>query len=160
MTPGLKRYYLMQASYWCQQFIILVLGLEKPRKDYKELVAHHLVTLWLVGCALAFFFFFCLYTFYIDTAGPSWSYGINLTLIGNAVYMSMDIPDAFFATVKVLNYLRWERAQNVIFVIFLVIWTWVFFLCHHAIAAIYASLDISATISTSSCYGLCIKTLT
>jgi hypothetical protein len=49
MTPELKRYYLMQASYWCQQLIVLIIGLEKPRKDYKELVAHHLVTLWLVG---------------------------------------------------------------------------------------------------------------
>ena len=49
MKPELKRYYLMQAAYWCQQFIVLVLGLEKPRKDYRELVAHHFVTLWLVG---------------------------------------------------------------------------------------------------------------
>ena len=49
MTPELKRYYLMQASYWCQQFIVLVLRLEKPRKDHKELVAHHIVTLWLIG---------------------------------------------------------------------------------------------------------------
>jgi acyl-CoA-dependent ceramide synthase len=39
----------MQASYWCQQLIVLVFGLEKPRKDYKELFAHHIVTLWLVG---------------------------------------------------------------------------------------------------------------
>jgi len=51
MTPELKRYYLMQASYWCQQLIVLVFGLEKPRKDYKELVAHHIVTLWLIGFA-------------------------------------------------------------------------------------------------------------
>ena len=49
MTPGLKRYYLMQASYWCQQLIVLVFGLEKPRKDHKEYVAHHIVTLWLIG---------------------------------------------------------------------------------------------------------------
>jgi acyl-CoA-dependent ceramide synthase len=49
MTPELKRYYLMQIAYWCQQFLVLVLGLEKPRKDYWELVAHHIVTLWLVG---------------------------------------------------------------------------------------------------------------
>ena len=54
MTPELKRYYLMQASYWCQQFIVLALRLEKPRKDYKELIAHHLVTLWLVGFAPRF----------------------------------------------------------------------------------------------------------
>jgi hypothetical protein len=54
MTPELKRYYLMQASYWCQQLIVLVFGLEKPRKDYKELVAHHFVTLWLIGSASGF----------------------------------------------------------------------------------------------------------
>jgi very-long-chain ceramide synthase len=49
MPAELKRYYIMQISYWCQQFIVLLLGLEKPRKDHRELVAHHLVTLWLVG---------------------------------------------------------------------------------------------------------------
>jgi acyl-CoA-dependent ceramide synthase len=67
--PGtLKAYYLLQASYWCQQTIILAAGVEKPRKDFKELIAHvsflalvndtvglkpvhhqHLVTLWLIG---------------------------------------------------------------------------------------------------------------
>ncbi len=51
MKPELKRYYLMQSAYWCQQLLVLVLGLEKPRKDYLELVAHHIVTLWLVGYA-------------------------------------------------------------------------------------------------------------
>ena len=50
MKPELKCYYLMQAAYWCQQLIVLLLGLEKPRKDYYELVAHHFVTIWLVGC--------------------------------------------------------------------------------------------------------------
>lgn len=49
MKPELKRYYLMQFSYWLQQLLVLVLQLEKPRKDYWELVAHHIVTLWLVG---------------------------------------------------------------------------------------------------------------
>lgn len=75
MKPELKRYYLMQAAFWTQQLFVLLLRLEKPRKDYHELIAHHFVTLWLVG----------------------WSYLINLTLIGNAVYMSMDIPDALLA---------------------------------------------------------------
>jgi very-long-chain ceramide synthase len=49
MDPQLKRYYLMHSAYWCQQLIVLLLGLEKPRKDYTELVAHHFVTLWLIG---------------------------------------------------------------------------------------------------------------
>lgn len=42
-------YYLIQFAYWCQQLLVLTLGLEKPRKDYKELVAHHFVTLYMVG---------------------------------------------------------------------------------------------------------------
>ena len=49
MKPELKAYYLTQSAYWCQQLIVLLLRLEKPRKDYYELVAHHFVTLWLVG---------------------------------------------------------------------------------------------------------------
>lgn len=40
MTGLLKAYYLLQASYWCQQTIILAAGVEKPRKDFKELIAH------------------------------------------------------------------------------------------------------------------------
>ncbi|KAA1466431.1 longevity assurance proteins LAG1/LAC1 [Dentipellis sp. KUC8613] len=102
MKPELKRYYLMQAAYWCQQLIVLILKLEKPRKDYNELVAHHFVTLWLVG----------------------WSYGINLTYIGNAVYMSMDIPDTFLALSKLINYIQWNRLKIVTFVFFLGIWTY------------------------------------
>ncbi|KAF5390515.1 hypothetical protein D9757_002711 [Collybiopsis confluens] len=102
MKPELKRYYLMQMAYWVQQLLVLILGLEKPRKDYYELVAHHIVTIWLVG----------------------WSYLINLTLIGNAVYMSMDIPDTFLAFSKLLNYIRAERAKTVSFAVFIVIWTY------------------------------------
>jgi acyl-CoA-dependent ceramide synthase len=49
MKPELKRYYLMHAAYWCQQSIVMGFGLEKPRKDYYELIAHHAVTLWLIG---------------------------------------------------------------------------------------------------------------
>lgn len=33
----------------------------------------------------------------LKTCRIRWSYGTNMTLIGNAVYVSMDIPDAFLA---------------------------------------------------------------
>jgi acyl-CoA-dependent ceramide synthase len=46
-----------------------------------------------------------------------------MTLIGNAVYTSMDIPDAFLAAVKLLNYLDWDPSQNIMFVIFIGFWT-------------------------------------
>ncbi|KAI9001041.1 TLC domain-containing protein [Trametes punicea] len=102
MKPELKRYYLMQAAYWCQQLFVLLLGLEKPRKDYYELVAHHIVTIWLVG----------------------WSYLINLTYIGNAVYLSMDLPDSLLGLSKLLNYIQWNRSKVTVFAVFIVVWSY------------------------------------
>lgn len=70
-----KAYYLLQASYWTQQMIVLLLMLEKPRKDFKELVAHHIITLSLIGL----------------------SYIFHFTRIGLAVYITHDVSDFFLA---------------------------------------------------------------
>lgn len=78
-----KFYYLFEAAYWAQQAIVLVLGMEKPRKDFKELIAHHIVSLSLIGL----------------------SYRFHFTYIGLAVYVTHDISDFFLATAKVLNYI-------------------------------------------------------
>ncbi|KAJ7599292.1 TLC domain-containing protein [Mycena floridula] len=102
LLPELKRYYLMQVAFWTQQLFVLVLGLEKPRKDYYALCAHHVVTIWMVG----------------------WSYFMNLTYIGNAVFLSMDIPDAIFAMSKILNYIHYDRAKVVFFGTLVVAWTY------------------------------------
>jgi len=102
ITPLLKRYYLMQLAYWCQQLLVLVLRLEKPRKDFTELVIHHLVTIWLVF----------------------WSYTVNLTYIGNAVFLTMDVSDVFLAGAKLCNYLGWETAAAVAFSTFVCVWTY------------------------------------
>ncbi|KAF2272489.1 longevity assurance proteins LAG1/LAC1 [Westerdykella ornata] len=77
-----KAYYLLQASYWAQQMIVLLLMLEAPRKDFKELVMHHFITLALIWC----------------------SYRFHFTYMGLAVYITMDISDFFLATSKVFNY--------------------------------------------------------
>ncbi|EIW79356.1 longevity assurance proteins LAG1 LAC1 [Coniophora puteana RWD-64-598 SS2] len=102
MKPELKRYYLTHGAYWCQQLIVLLLGLEKPRKDYAELVVHHFVTIWLIG----------------------WSYLVNMTRLGNAVYLSMDIPDTFLSASMLLNYMRWEKSKTVAYIILLITWTY------------------------------------
>ncbi|KAF7362620.1 TLC domain-containing protein [Mycena venus] len=102
MLAELKRYYLLQTAYWFQQFLVLALRLEKPRKDYAELVAHHVVTLFLVIV----------------------SYLTNFTLIGSAVYMSMDIPDMFLALSKLLNYIQWNTTNNFVLAAFFVSWTY------------------------------------
>ncbi|KIW64470.1 hypothetical protein, variant [Phialophora macrospora] len=78
-----KAYYLLQAAYWAQQAIVLVLQLEKPRKDFKELVFHHIITLALIGL----------------------SYRFHFAKMGIAVYITHDISDFFLATSKTLNYL-------------------------------------------------------
>ncbi|KKZ65732.1 hypothetical protein EMCG_08471 [[Emmonsia] crescens] len=82
-TADFKAYYLLEASYWAQQAIVLLLMLEKPRKDFKELVAHHIITLSLIGL----------------------SYRFHFTYIGLAVYITHDVSDFFLATSKTLNYL-------------------------------------------------------
>lgn len=70
-----KFYYLFQAAYWAQQFIVLSLGMEKPRKDYNELVGHHVTTLFLIAL----------------------SYRFHFTYMGLAVYITHDISDFFLA---------------------------------------------------------------
>lgn len=100
MEGVLKVYYLLQFAYWLQQMLVLVLRLEKPRSDFNELIVHHLVTLWLIG----------------------WSYTLSLTHIGTAIFVSMDIPDVFFALSKCLNYLDLQHTSEVSFVFFLLVW--------------------------------------
>jgi very-long-chain ceramide synthase len=85
-TADFKAYYLLEASYWAQQAIVLMLQLEKPRKDFKELVWHHIITLALIGL----------------------SYRFHFTYMGLAVYITHDISDFFlavsrFQTVKPLT---------------------------------------------------------
>ena len=70
-----KAYYLLQASYWAQQALVLLLQLEKPRKDFRELVGHHVITIFLIGM----------------------SYRFHFTHIGLAVYITHDISDFFLA---------------------------------------------------------------
>lgn len=102
MRPELKLYYMLQASYWMQQAFVMLLGLERPRKDYYELVAHHLVTLWLIG----------------------WSYFINLTMIGTTVFVCMDIPDTWLALSKMLNYLDKNLLAAIVYCTFMVVWSY------------------------------------
>ncbi|TVY35463.1 Sphingosine N-acyltransferase-like protein [Lachnellula subtilissima] len=78
-----KFYYLFQAAYWIQQALVLLLGMEKPRKDFKELVGHHIVTISLIGM----------------------SYKCHFTYMGIAIYLAHDISDFFLATSKSLNYI-------------------------------------------------------
>lgn len=94
-----KVYYLCQFAYWLQQFIVLALQLEKPRKDYHELIAHHVVTLLLIGL----------------------SYKFHFTYIGLAVFITMDTSDIWLALSKNLNYID-SAATAPVFAAFIFVW--------------------------------------
>ena len=94
-----KLFYLLQASFWAQQSVVLSLQLEKPRKDFYELVFHHIVTM-----ALIFL-----------------SYRFHFTWIGLAVYITMDVSDFFLATSKTLNYLN-SSITGPFFICFMGVW--------------------------------------
>jgi acyl-CoA-dependent ceramide synthase len=94
-----KFYYLFQAAYWAQQAIVLLLGLEEPRKDFKELVGHHIVSLALIAL----------------------SYRFHFTYMGLAVYVTHDISDFFLATSKTLNYID-SCIVGPYFFLFMVVW--------------------------------------
>ncbi|KAI0464885.1 hypothetical protein LJB42_000098 [Komagataella kurtzmanii] len=99
-----KYYYLGQAAFWSQQAVVLMLQLEKPRKDFKELVIHHIITIALIYC----------------------SYRFHFTWMGLAVYITMDISDFFLALSKTLNYVD-SAYTGPAFMFFVGIW---FYLRH------------------------------
>ncbi|KAF5655142.1 sphingosine n-acyltransferase lac1 [Fusarium sp. NRRL 25303] len=83
LNGSFKFYYLFQAAFWAQQALVLIFGLEKPRKDFKEFAFHHVVAIALIGL----------------------SYRFHFTYIGIVVYITHDISDFFLSTSKVLNYI-------------------------------------------------------
>ncbi|ODQ49773.1 longevity assurance proteins LAG1/LAC1 [Saitoella complicata NRRL Y-17804] len=103
-----KFYYLLQASYWLQQALVLLLQLEAPRKDFKELVLHHIITLLLIGL----------------------SYRFHFTATGVAVFITMDVSDVFLALSKCLNYLD-HPLGTPCFGFFILVW----FYCRHYLSA-------------------------
>jgi acyl-CoA-dependent ceramide synthase len=88
-----KFYYLFEAAYWAQQAIVMLLGMEKRRKDFMELVAHHILTLALIAL----------------------SYRFHFTYMGIAVYITHDISDFFLAVSRIsphLNQFFWFRPNS------------------------------------------------
>lgn len=76
-----KWYYLVQFAFWVQQ--ILVVNIEKRRKDHVQMFTHHIIT-----CALMFT-----------------SYGYHQAKVGNLILCLMDVVDLFLAVsmIRVIN---------------------------------------------------------
>jgi len=93
-----KWYYLVQFAFWLQQ--IVVVNIEERRKDYAQMFTHHVVT-----CALIF----C-------------SYGYHMSKVGTVLLCLMDLVDIILPAAKLLKYLRFQLACDVMFGVFMVTW--------------------------------------
>ncbi|MCJ1354040.1 MAG: sphingosine N-acyltransferase lag1 [Icmadophila ericetorum] len=94
----LKWYYLVQLAFWLQQLVSI--NLEARRKDYTQMLSHHVVT-----CVL-------LYATYV----------YRWTKTGNVVMCIMDVVDFLLPLAKMLKYRGHETACNAAFGLFLTVW--------------------------------------
>ncbi|KAL9099189.1 MAG: hypothetical protein Q9163_005277 [Psora crenata] len=85
LEGSMKWYYLVQFSFWLQQIVIV--NIEKRRKDYWQMLAHHVTT-----CILMFT-----------------SYGYHQTKVGNLIMCLMDVVDIFLAFAKILKYVHFQH---------------------------------------------------
>ncbi|KAF9766718.1 hypothetical protein IL306_000832 [Fusarium sp. DS 682] len=99
----MKIYMLAQLAFWLQQMIVI--NIEKPRKDHWQLLSHHIVTIALIYC----------------------SYRYGLTQVGNVVLILMDFNDIVLSTAKCLKYLKLQALCDFAFGFFVVSWV----LCRH-----------------------------
>ncbi|KAF9573469.1 sphingosine N-acyltransferase lag1, partial [Lunasporangiospora selenospora] len=89
----------VQFGFWLQQ--VFVLHIEVPRKDFWALLAHHIVTLLLIG-------------------GSALS---NFWRAGNAVFVVMDVADILLAFSKSMKYLGVKaKICDCFFGVFMVSW--------------------------------------
>ncbi|KAK7957087.1 Sphingosine N-acyltransferase-like protein [Apiospora aurea] len=94
----MKGYFSVQWAYWLQQLIVV--NIEASRKDYWEMVIHHVITTSLI-------------------AG---SYAYHLTRVGHLILMLMDAVELVFPLAKCLKYIGFTTVCDIIFGVFMVTW--------------------------------------
>ncbi|KAF4984577.1 hypothetical protein FZEAL_253 [Fusarium zealandicum] len=103
-TAGpMKAYMLAQLAFWLHQIILI--NIEKRRKDHWQMFSHHIVTIALIYS----------------------SYRYGLTRVGNVILVLLDINDLVFSTAKCLKYLELQTLCDMMFGVFVVSWI----MCRH-----------------------------
>ncbi|XP_068776038.1 ceramide synthase 4 isoform X4 [Struthio camelus] len=94
LQPSLFWYYLLELSFYCS--LVFTLPFDVKRKDFKEQIVHHAATIFLI----------------------SFSYCANYIRIGTLVMVIHDASDCFLEPTKILNYMKWKKTCDCLFMIF------------------------------------------
>ncbi len=100
VDAAMKTYYLLNLALWIH--MVFVLFLEKKRKDHTQMLSHHLTTVALIA--------------------SSWV--INLTRAGNCIFILFDSADILLSMAKCLNYAKFSKACDTVFVSFVAVWAY------------------------------------
>ncbi|KAJ7129742.1 TLC domain-containing protein [Mycena epipterygia] len=99
LAAPVKFYYLTQTAFYTHQ--MLILNAEAPRKDHWQMMAHHVITVFLMGA----------------------SYFFNFTRVGCLIMFLMDLCDIFLPIAKMMRYVDVSQIVcDSTFALFLVSW--------------------------------------
>ncbi|OLY82689.1 Sphingosine N-acyltransferase lag1 [Smittium mucronatum] len=120
-----KLFYVVQIGFWASQMFTLFI--EEKRKDFSIMLAHHIVTEFLV-----------LYGYYI-----------HAIYIGILVHATMDAVDIFLPLSKLLKYAGYNKAVNFSFLAMLVTWL---FTRHYLLCRIIYNTYVESPLQTEMIY--------